>query len=267
MKRMIALGGAVLCAAGVIPAAPEQSAPGPVVDVVGVQVVRPVGFGDGQVRGRQVGTRVLLRVSAPGQFFADILPAASPLSAFRDDKGTDLVAPGGAAADRGWEPDLQVSPDGSRCIVEVAAPRTPSPGAGGIRLDALIALRCGQGARKHHQKELRIARGAKLTAGGVDMEIDSVQEGQYGGGAVLAVVFVTGKNPETTRKIAFLDADAKEIPSRVLRRRKYGFSGTTTYEVILGLGKAVAAAGVEVTTFEKLETVKVPVNLTAGLGL
>lgn len=267
MKRVIALGGAVLWAAGAIPGKPDEAAPDPVVDVVGVQVVRPVGFGQGKVRGRQVGTRVLLRVSAPGRCFADILPAASPVSAFRDDKGTDLVPADGAGVDRGWEPDLQVCPDGSRCIVEVAAARAPATGARSIHVDAQVALRCGQGARKHRREELRLARGAKLTAGGADMEVHSVQEGEFGGGAVLAVVFVTKKNPEAIRKLAFLDEDGKEIPSRVLRRRKCGFSGASTHEIIFGLGKAVAAAGVEVTTFEKVETVKVPVNLTVGLGL
>jgi len=157
-------------------------------------------------------------------------------------------------------------PDGHVCVVDVQGSTPPAKGAKILRLTASLVMKCAEGEKTVVQKDLKLEKGAKLTAGSVPWTIQKV--GKPGWGDAKLAVSVTGKvSHDAIKKLVFLDAAGKEIKHSIGSRSSGGFMGRMTYGVTYNLKKKVDVVTVKVIYFEKTETITIPVDLEIGVGL
>ena len=302
----ITLGSALLVAA--IPAVAQATkkaaagparaaaASGPKAELVALLVGKP-SPGDknpGMMGGRAMrmgrmdreGTLLTFVLQLPDKQAVGFDEKASKLTAFKDDKGTDLAKAGPKAAASpfgnpgfggmgpGAEPPLtcQVDNEGHRVTLDVFGPRTPAAGAGKITVKADLVLKIGAVEKTAEQKELLLTAGSKLTAGPVPMTVEDNKAFNFGGlggpGGPQTTLTLASRQPTSAIKaLAFLDADGKPIGSQVLAQMDgAAFGNPGSFQTTYSLDKKVERVGVKVTYYEKIESLTVPVAIEAGVG-
>jgi hypothetical protein len=71
---------------------------------------------------------------------------------------------------------------------------------------------------------------------------------------------------EAIKKLAFFDAEGREVESQVLGQSSSGFGDRMTYGTLYGLARKLDRVTVRITYYETLEPVTVPLDLTTGVG-
>jgi hypothetical protein len=246
------------------------------VDVLGISIGKPVPKTSGEDSGDfgafavQPGTRLTLWLSDPSRQIVDLDEKASKITAFTDDKQTDLMkketkkgAFGGFSF--GFGPlSANISPDKHHCTVEVRADHRPAAGATTLRLKADLVLKCGANEKVAETKNVSLAKGSKLAGGPLTFTIDDVDQGF--GEAKTSLALETEGDIAAIKEIAFFDADGKEIKSRRMGWSSSGFGAKMTHVVHYGLEKKVDKATTKITYFDKIEAVTVPIDLKTGIG-
>ena len=246
------------------------------VEVFGLSIGKPSPKMDGENSGSfgafavQPGTRVTLWLSDLSRQIVDLDEKASKITAFTDDKGTDLLKnetkKGLGGFSFGFGPlSASVSPDKHHCTVEIRAENRPVEGAVGIRLKADLVLKCGVGEKVAETKDANLAKGTKLAGGPLDFKVAEVGNESFGD-AKMSLSLETEGDIAAIKQIAFFDADGKEIKSRRMGWSSSGFGGKMTHHINYGLDKQVDQATAKITYFEKIEAVTVPVDVKTGLG-
>ena len=167
---------------------------------------------------------------------------------------------------RRWLGGVAVSEDGRQCVFEATAPGIPTARAAKVKLDAMIVLKCGRQERTAVVRNFSLTQGGKLTAGPLEMELTGVQAGKWGR-TRLAVTFTLKDDPARIRRLGFLDARGREIPSRIMAADTLGFEGAHYHQVTYGLHGAPEKVTIRATYFQVIERVSVPVFFFAGIGL
>jgi len=211
------------------------------------------------------GTSLTLVVRRADKFFVG-MDKKTKLAAFTDDAGTDLLKKTGKWGMSGISSFPKFSEDGHLCVVDVQGPTPPAKGAKTIRLKATLVMKCAEGEKTAVQKDLKLKKGSKLTAGPVPWVITKVGKPDWGD-AKLAVSVSGSVSHDAIKQLVFLDAAGKEIEHSVGMRSSSGWGNRMTYGVTYNLKKKVDAVTVKVIYFEKTETITIPVDLEVGVGL
>jgi hypothetical protein len=247
------------------------------VEVFGLSIGKPAPKLSGEDTGSfgafavQPGTRLTLWLSARTRQIVDLDEKASTITSFMDDKETDLMKQeakrgGFGGFSFGFGPlSSSISPDKHHCTVEVRADHRPAAGATTIRLKADLVLKCGSGEKVAETKNASLTKGSKLAGGPLTFIIDNVDEGGFGDSKMSLAVETEG-DIAAIKEVAFFDVSGKAIKSRRMGWSSSGFGGKTTHVVNYGLEKKVDQVTARITYFDKIEAVKVPVDLKTGIG-
>lgn len=272
MKRIVIVLGAVL-AAGVVAEQLAQAAadakPAPVVKVVALSVALPdpnSKYGQSLSPSMSAGTSLYVMISSADRFFVALDEEGSKLAAFGDDKGTDLSKSDDRFGSSWTGPWTRISEDGRSCNLAVISGKTPAPGARELKLKASVLLLCGADEKKAQQKDLELKKGAKLSVGPVEAEIEQVQEQKIGSETTVYLSIKSEKSLDAVRKLTFTGADGKEIQAVPAGSSRMGILGKFVYNRSWSLKGNPAKVGVEVTYFDKVEKLQVPVEVTVGVG-
>jgi hypothetical protein len=267
---------AILCALAVASvqgtSAGPTKAPDRGVELVGLSVAKPKPgdkFGRSMASGLQAGTRLHLQIRRPDVSIVDLDTEASKLETFTDEKGTDLSKADRAGwKSRSWLSWPEVSKDGHTASFGVTSKRVPAAGAKELHLKAAIVLRCGSAVKNAEVKDLALKKGSKLAAGSLTMTVKSVQDGGGWDEDTKMTLELTSRRPFTpVKKLTFLAPDGKEIKHHLQGRGSASFGGSTTYTRSYALARKVEAATVRIEYYSKVQTLTVPVDVAAGLGL
>jgi hypothetical protein len=253
-----------------------QKTGGVKVEVFGLSIGKPAPKLEGEDSGSfgafavQPGTRLTLWLSDPSRQIVDLDEKASKITAFTDDKQTDLLKKetkkGFGGFSFGFGPlSASVSPDKHHCTVEVRADNRPAEGAQAIRLKADLVLKCGAGEKVAETKNASLAKGTKLAGGPLEFKLIEVSNDGFGD-SKMTLSLETEGDIAAIKQIAFFDANGKEIKSRRMGWSSSGFGGKMTHQMNYGLEKQADKATSKITYFEKLEALTVPVDLKTGLG-
>jgi hypothetical protein len=270
---------AASCAAVLLAAGPATAPAGgeAKVEVVGLSVAKvdPNGRNDrfaiSAAPGLLAGTRVHIRIMAPGKNLISLDQSACALESFTDDKGTVLGKPGstdrfGASWMWGFS---SFSDDRQSCAVQIQSKECPAAGATAVKIKARIAILYGSQEKTAEQKDVALKAGTKVTAGPVPMAIESVSA--RSGTEPKTQVSLKGEAAEADlakiKAVTFYGADGKEIPSESAGRMTMGGGNKVSFQHGYELAGSPKQATVKITWFEKVETLTVPVDVTASVGL
>ena len=141
----------------------------------------------------------------------------------------------------------------------------PADGAGRVELEAVIALRSAEGEQKK-QAHVALQKGQAIEHGPVPMKVSNVSEGGFGGGALK--VDISSEVPLTAVKaFEFLDAAGVVLEVTDNGKSSMSMGDRTTYTRSFGLPEKVDAVTLRIVSYEKVETVELPVSIAFGPGL
>jgi hypothetical protein len=207
-------------------------------------------------------TTVQALVTLPGKVILGVDQKASKLTSFTDDKKTDLTkSKVKTFFTIPWlDAYASISKDKHSCAVRLRGQNAPAAGASKIRLKASLVVVCGSGEKTAEKKDVKVEKGTKEKVGPVELEVPA----PFPGGSY-QVVFRS--DLPVIKNVEFLDADGKAVKSfggftqpPLFDNAKY----QTTYTLT---DKKVTKVTVKLTYYEKTEKVKVPLDLSFGVGL
>ena len=233
------------------------------VRTIGLAISKPSKVGDSdQIASFNPGTTVDVVITQPGKFILGIDPKASKLTAFTDDKKTDL-SKRPSTFGREWlnASLLRFNKDNSQCPFQIYAPNVPVEDAERILVQATIAVLCGKEEKTAEQKDLSLKVGQKATLGSISL---TVQKG-YPEGKQITVALAT---PERSIKsVEFLDSKGKTIKQNFTNTfMMFNNMGKPEYQTSCSLPVPSEPVTVKVVYFSKTETINVPVDLKIGVG-
>lgn len=212
------------------------------------------------------GLELKLAVLVPGKPILEVDADSSRLVRFVDDKGTDLAAgaPKGFFSWVSLDTAFREEPIES-AMLQIKTGTLPADGAGRVELEAVIALRSAEGEQKK-QARVALQKGQAIEHGPVPMKVSNVSEGGFGGGALK--VDISSEVPLTAVKaFEFLDAAGVVLEVSDNGKSSMSMGDRTTYTRSFGLPEKVDAVTLRIVSYEKVETVELPVSIAFGPGL
>lgn len=273
MKLQLLVGLMVMCVATGVVTAQEQPPVSAEIVVLRVMVVGfPADSFDLAPFNASPGTAVAVLLRSADKLIVAVLGDKSRIDAFSDDTGADLLEPPpatGAASNQFSMttsvigPFPTISNDGKSAVVELTAPSSPADGATSLQLKGTIVMQLAVGTSKITVPHAELVSGA-MDVPGYTVAIEQVGEVNWGNGPQRSVTFkVTGDKAEQLAAVRFLNADGSEIQSqRTMRMRMFGH-----VQVTYVLDKMVDAATIELSFWDGLESVEVPLDMQITLGI
>ncbi len=247
----------------------DKVAAAPEVTVAGLRIARvdkKNKYGQSMASGILPGTAVAVRIATPGRHIISIDHETSTLVKFADDKGTVLGTPGKQTSGKRWLRHFaNISDDHRSCTPWIESKKLPAAGATRLEIEATVALVCGTD-EKSGTASAALTKGTKLKLGPIDAEIAEVKDSRRGDMKV-QVKFSSSQSFDAIRKIEFLGPDGAKIKHGTGGSSRWSMGGKATYTRTYRLAKKVETLTVKVTYFGKLETLKVPLKLSVGVGL
>jgi hypothetical protein len=195
----------------------------------------------------QPGTRLLWTIRPPRDHSIAIL-GDPEIVACKDDHDKSLM-----------DDDIKTSIDSEQGdLFEVSFPRIPSPGAKKIFLDGTIAVVVRQGEKVVEQRDVRLEKGAKITAGPVPMQLLYVDKSADFPPVKLSTAFRSKQPLYAIKSIAVLNPDGKEITHRMYPR--------ADDHIPIELTEAPETCTVRIVYFERAEEVILPLDTEISLG-
>ncbi len=274
--------------------APDSSAGAFTIEPSALLIQRPVpeavtvgGFSASRVFAGQPGTAVELTLRPPrDRKLISVDVPASKITAFSDDRGTDLLAAQPAPGPRpasvhvslglGRKPGInalasRVVGDGKAALVAVGSPGLPGKGATVLRVKGALAVRLGGKTEDVTSTDLELRKG-KLDVKGMDVSINTVVEQADAGNAPgkgPKATFVTLKlndeSADTLIAAKFRGANGTPIEQAQTGTSNLGHAGikTMTYRL---KAEGIQRVSITISYWAELRTVVVPLDAAAGMG-
>lgn len=209
---------------------------------------------------------------------------SSRLKSLKDDRGTDLM-PKGDDRRSGTFWWIRRAEDGRSirfCIRSARA--VPASEATKVTASAELVLVCGLDPKTDERKGVPLRKGTAVNVGPLKMTIARVTDLTADAdnekdpsaipahfrmkGAKMAFRLTTGTEPKGSymdciQKVTLLDAEGKEITAKAHTSTYGGKAYMQEYD----LARKVDKLTMRITWFGKIETITVPVEVSAGLGL
>ncbi len=235
--------------------------------LIGLTIFRPdpnnpsdteVGFG------AKPGTTLYVKLLQADKFIIRVDNGASKLLSFTDGKGTDFSKQKEKKFGQGWLNRFpKIAKDGHSCIVNVRSDQLPKTDAREIVLKANIVLTCGSGQKTARVENVALKPETTFNVGSMTIRIVKVGKPDWGD-AKLNVEFSTKQNLANIKSLDFLGPDGQKIKTHGSSSSRMG---SRIFRKSYNLDKKVDTVTLVVTYFDKVESVVVPIDIRAGIGL
>ncbi len=239
----------------------------PTVEVTGLSVAKPDQankYNQSKAANIPAGTHIFFEIADDTRNFIKLDAKASKLSAFLDNKGTDLAK----TKKKGWgsSPNWlgsfpKITDDQHAVRFEIKSAACPTKGATKLTVGATMVLLAGSDLTTEKQIDVEFKLDGKITIGPVPFEIKRIEKGW--GSWERAVTLFTNQPVDGIKSIKFFDAEGKEIESKQTSKSTSNKNINLTYS----LKKKVDKATIEIQYYQKVETLNVPVKRDIGVGL
>ena len=217
------------------------------------------------------GTSVALLIRRAEGGITKIDRDASSVTVFQDNTGTDLLKQpeqnGGKtmfSSQGGIGMMPQLKKDGTAAMVELEGPGLPARGATTLKAQGTIALVCAS-TKKQFTQEIELKVGSKVTVGPVPLEITKVGKPDWGN-AAMAVTLTATQPLDAIAAIGFSSQGAK-IETHDGGQSSMKAFNQLKVEKTINFDKKVDSATIEIDAWQDLKHIKVPFDLTIGVGL
>jgi len=217
------------------------------------------------------GTTVALLLQRAEGGIIDIDRDASSVTSFEDNVGTDLLKESKQGDDRamfssqsGFGSMPQINKDSTAAMLELSGPRVPAKGATALKVEGVVMLVCAS-TKEHFTQALDLKVGSRVTVGPVPLEITKVGKPDWGD-AALAVTFTATQRLDTIARMSFA-LEGESVETRDAGQTSMQAFGTVKVEKTVNFDDKIDAATIELDAWTDLRRVKVPFEVTIGLGL
>jgi hypothetical protein len=211
-------------------------------------------------------TDMTLVLSIPDREVLALDTKGAALTAFTDDRGTNLLAAHPGRLGTAGLQHADISPDGHRAKIVLQSFFAPAGGATKLILKATIPASCGADRKQVRQNEVSLIEGTKFKLGSLEFEVAKSPTQTFADSA-MTVQFKCNASLRPIQSLRFLSSSGKEIKSRQFgstsRRSNNSISETRDF----ALWENAASIAVEADMFTRTETVQIPVNIEIGVGL
>ncbi len=210
-------------------------------------------------------TEVTMVLSIPDRevFALDLKSAA--LTAFTDDKGTNLLPPGR----RGNATPLQgggISSDGHRAKVALQSYVPPAEGATKLVVKGTIPASCGADLKQVRQNEVSLLEGTKFKLGSLELEVAKSPTAPFDDSA-MTVRLKNNASLRPIKSLRFLSSSGKEIKSQPMGSSFRRSNKTIVETRDFALWEKADSVTVEAEMFTQTETIQIPISLEISVGL
>lgn len=213
------------------------------------------------------GTSVSLLFTAGELSIVALNEKESKITSLTDDKGTDFSKAKSRFSNEpykfGWS---NVSKDGKALGTTIEANGVPAKGAKSLIIKGEVVVTTGSKTEKVQSGTVALKEGTTFEVGGFTFKIKRVEEPKFGDSKV-SVTLETSKNMDALKEVIFLDESGEKIESEQRGSGSFGFGGKMTYSRSFGLKKKVSEVEIGLLKWTDLKQVKVPLDLTLGVGL
>lgn len=217
------------------------------------------------------GTSVALLIRRAEGGIIGIDRDASTITRFQDSTGTDLLKQPekkGAAmmvsGRGGYGMMPRITKDRSAAIIKLNGPAVPAKGATAVKAQGTIVLVCAN-SKKHFTQPIKLKVGSKVTVGPVPLEITKVAKPRWGN-AAMAVTFTATQPLDAIAGISF-SSHGQKIETRDGGQSSMKAFNTIKVEKTINFAKKIDAATIGIEAWQDIKRVKVPFDLTIGVGL
>lgn len=260
--------GLILCialAGLTCPVAAEDAEP--TISIAGIRIVRPAHKEDDQMRAFNwfSGTTVVLLVQRPGGGLIDFNAEASSLSAFTDNKGTNLLA-----ADDKWSRNglssANISDDGQAAMIEVQAAGLPAQGATHLMFKGVATFDVATKTKLHKSEKVPLKVDQKIAVGPLNFTIKKVGAPEWGD-AALSVQLEAQQDLKAIKALRFIGPDGKPIKADRSGSMSYRWGDKLTVQQDFNLETKIEEATIEIDVWEDMQQIKVPFEINSSVGL
>ncbi len=231
--------------------------------VVGLTVAMPDKtnqFGQSIVPGMPSGVQVYVRVLQPDHYIIKIADEDKPNVSLKDSSGKKLKMD---TSNFGFMSNI--AEDHHSVTIPFSSSDLPAKDATSISVVAEVELVCGSEPAEE-TVPAKLEESASVKWGGIDAKITQVGDG-FDEGSV-RVELEAHQSFETIQSVTFVTNDGKEIEASRAGSSSFGFGNQVTCtQGFQFKGAADNVKSAKVKYFKKSETIKVPLNLQATLGL
>jgi hypothetical protein len=268
MSIRLSLAAVLLVPALLSPAGAEPAAAPLAVSVVAVRASREVRLDGDKPERPGMGmsaTSVHLLMESREASLVQAVKEKCVLAAFRDDKGTDLLAVkpkfGGAL---GAFPKF--AKDRRSCLLEVQSDALPAAGARALTVEGTLVFTVAGGEETVKAEGVKLAKGTSFKAGALGVAVEGAGKPQWGDDPMEVTLQIAAATDPVSR-IRFLDASGQDLAARRTGSSSMRLGGAGTISWTYSFKKAADTATVEVTLWKDLKEVTVPVKLEFGIGM
>jgi hypothetical protein len=181
---------------------------------------------------------------------------------FADNKGTDF---GNGLVKARYPGDetgqCYLASDHKRCTFWIGSATLPAVGAEKLLLEGSLNLQMGVGERAAESQKLPLKLGQEYEAGDLKLKVIAMSvEGTQG---TLSVTFSSPQSPGQIKAIECTDEAGKTVAVQLQDR----YGQREQKALAIELARPVKEMTLRVVRYEKIESVKVPVNLEVKVGL
>lgn len=231
------------------------------VAVVGMEMFAPGPDGQSAVFPHAAGTVVHLRLNRPDLHVLALDLPGSRLESITDDRGSRPIAGPVSDGRSCYRPAGEPSADGHQLALQVFAGRVPAAGASHLRIRGQLALVHGVG-EKTVEVPLKLARYATAHLDKtVTLRLVNITE-PAGPGRQTVLKCQVDPSPAMIKRLAFIDASGQEIRSKGLTRRL----DTEFAWQDFALDGRPESVTLRAVLFDRIETARVPLDVTTGVG-
>jgi len=204
-------------------------------------------------------TRVTFLLKYPGKQILGV-DSSSKLTSLKDDKGNSLLEEKNPFP-ASFSVYAPVSQDRTAVLVTVASyGKAPGKGASKVMLKGDLVISCGTDEKTEEFKKLEFKAKSKAKAGNFEVTVTQEKGGGFGADGPL---FTMTSKTRAVKSFVIKNSEGKAV--EVQPRGWYGSGDNWTFNY--GLAKPLEEGTISVTYFSKEDKVKVPIDLSVGLGL
>jgi hypothetical protein len=203
-------------------------------------------------------TRLVFLLRYPGKQMLGVDFTAGKVKSFEDDKGNSLLDDKNKFSANFNTYGAALKDRAAMLLTVAAYGKAPGKGATKVRVKGEAVIRCGTDEKTEATKKFKFEAKAKATAG--DFEIAVTSEKGFGNQG--PTFTMTGKT-NAIKSFVVKDGEGKEVEVYV----GFGFGTPEKWTSNYSLAKPLAEGTIHVTYFSKEEKVKVPIDLSIGLGV
>ncbi|MBL8892061.1 MAG: hypothetical protein JNL67_18950 [Planctomycetaceae bacterium] len=159
----------------------------------------------------------------------------------------------------------QISENGHRAIVPVAATQVPPAGTNTVRVSGKLVLKAGTDEKKDKVK-FKVAVGEQVQLGPATTKISAVEAYDFGE-PTTNINFETNQALDVISEIKFFDEQGKALEATPAGSSSFGFGDEFTYTRGFQVAGSPKSLSAEVTYFAATKRITVPVDLEVSLSL